>query len=155
MINTTHLYRCVISRVIFAAAASCLPVLADEPSSSKPIAFVGGQLLDGYEAPAIADGVIVFTDGVITRAGAMSDVDIPEDAEIIDVGGHTILPGLIDNHVHVDLIGHGSYERYYAFLGGTERLLEVMPIAAKQMLRAGVTTGLQNLWAMGTQPAVM
>ena len=142
MINTTHLYRCVISRVIFAAAASCLPVLADESSSSKPIVFVGGQLLDGYEAPAIADGVIVFTDGVITRAGAMSDVDIPEDAEIIDVGGHTILPGLIDNHVHVDLIGHGSYERYYEFLGGTERLLDVMPIAAKQMLRAGVTTAL-------------
>lgn len=58
------------------------------------------------------------------------------------MGGHTILPGLIDNHVHVDLIGHGSYERYYEFLGGTERLHEVMPIAAKQMLRAGVTTAL-------------
>ena len=60
MINTTHSYRCLISRVIFAAAASCLPVLADEPSSSQPIAFVGGQLLDGYEAPAIPDFFIFF-----------------------------------------------------------------------------------------------
>ena len=40
------------------------------------------------------------------------------------------------------LIGHGSYERYYEFLGGDERLDEVMPIAARQMLRAGVTTAL-------------
>ncbi|MEM9209745.1 MAG: amidohydrolase family protein, partial [Pseudomonadota bacterium] len=57
-------------------------------------------------------------------------------------GGKTVMPGLIDAHVHVDLIGHGDYDRYYTFLGGTERLPDVMPIAAKQMLRAGVTSAI-------------
>jgi imidazolonepropionase-like amidohydrolase len=32
-------------------------------------------------------------------------------------GGKTIMPGLIDAHMHIDLIGHGEYEDYYAFLG--------------------------------------
>lgn len=127
----------ILSHYLFASAA-----LAVEERPENPVAFVGGQVLDGYEVPPIPDGVVVFDNGVITAVGSVGEVEIPADAEIVDVGGHTILPGLIDNHAHVDLIGHGSYERYYEFLGGTERLHEVMPIAAKQMLRAGVTTAL-------------
>ena len=117
-------------------------VVAMEVRLDNPVTFVGGQVLDGYEVAPITDGVVIFEGGIITAVGSSKDVAIPANAEIVDVGGHTILPGLIDNHVHVDLIGHGSYERYYEFLGGTERLHEVMPIAAKQMLRAGVTTAL-------------
>ena len=46
------------------------------------------------------------------------------------------MPGLIDAHMHIDLIGHGEYAEYYEFLNGMERLDEVMPIAAKQTMRA-------------------
>jgi imidazolonepropionase-like amidohydrolase len=52
------------------------------------------------------------------------------------------MPGLIDAHMHIDLIGHGEYDDYYKFLNGDERLPEVMPIAAMQMMRGGVTSGL-------------
>ena len=61
---------------------------------------------------------------------------------VIDAGGDTVLPGLIDNYVHIDLIGHGSREPNYELLGDHERLDEVMPIAVNQMLKAGVTTAL-------------
>ena len=139
-----------ITRVspLVAIASILLPLMctssvaALEVRPENPVAFVGGQVLDGYEVAPITDGVVIFEKGIITAVGSSKEVSIPANAEIVDVGGHTILPGLIDNHVHVDLIGHGSYERYYEFLGGTERLHEVMPIAAKQMLRAGVTTAL-------------
>ena len=105
-----------------------------------PVAFVGGMLLDGYEAEPIHHATVVVDDGRIVAVG--SRLQPPANATVIDVGGQTIMPGLIDAHVHVDLIGHGDYDRYYRFLRGTERLHEVMPIAAKQMLRAGVTSAI-------------
>lgn len=107
-----------------------------------PVAIVGGMLLDGYEAEPIHHSVIVFEDGVITAVGQKHNTAIPENAVVIDAGGRTVMPGLIDAHMHIDLIGHGEYDDYYEFLNGTERLHEAMPIAAKQMMRAGVTTGL-------------
>ena len=107
-----------------------------------PVAFVGGMLLDGYEAQAIHHSVVVIDDGHIIAEGSRHDTKIPEDAVIIDTSGMTVMPGLIDAHVHIDLIGHGDYDRYYRFLRGMERLDEVMPIAAKQMLRAGVTSAI-------------
>ena len=107
-----------------------------------PVAIVNAMLLDGYEAEPIHDSVVVFDGGRIQAAGPGHAVDIPENAFVIDAGGKTVMPGLIDAHVHIDLIGHGDYDRYYTFLGGTERLPDVMPIAAKQMLRAGVTSAI-------------
>jgi len=106
----------------------------------SPVAFVGAMLADGYEAAPIHDAAVVIDGNRIVAAAARHEVEIPADAQIIELGGRTILPGLIDAHVHMDLIGHGDYDRYYRFLGGKERLDEVMPIAAKQLIRAGVTS---------------
>ena len=128
--------------VLLQLLSASLQTAASQLLPNGPVALVGAQVIDGYEVAPISDGVVVYEDGVITAVGSASEVQIPANARVIDVGGHTVLPGLIDNHVHVDLIGHGSYDRYYEFLGGDERLDEVMPIAAKQMLRAGVTTAL-------------
>jgi imidazolonepropionase-like amidohydrolase len=108
----------------------------------RPVAFVGGMLLDGYEAEPIHHAVVVVDGARIVAAGPRHSTPVPASAAVIDIGGRTLMPGLIDAHVHVDLIGHGDYERYYRFLRGSERLHEVMPIAAKQMLRAGVTSAI-------------
>jgi len=107
-----------------------------------PVAIVGGMLLDGYEAEPIHNSVVVFEDGRITAVGQRHNTEVPENAVVIDAGGRTVMPGLIDAHMHIDLIGHGEYEDYYALLNEMERLPEAMPIAAKQMMRAGVTSGL-------------
>jgi imidazolonepropionase-like amidohydrolase len=122
--------------------ASGMTVAQESLRPTRPVAFVGGMLLDGYEAQAIHHSVVVIDDGHIIAAGSAHDTDIPENAVIIETGGQTVMPGLIDAHVHMDLIGHGDYDRYYRFLGGMERLDDVMPIAAKQMLRAGVTSAI-------------
>jgi imidazolonepropionase-like amidohydrolase len=86
--------------------------------------------------------VVVFENGRITAVGNRDSVELPADAVVIDAGGRTVMPGLIDAHIHIDLIGHGSYARLYAFMNGMERIEEFMAIGAKQMLRGGVTTGL-------------
>jgi imidazolonepropionase-like amidohydrolase len=110
--------------------------------TDRPIALVGGMLLDGYEAEPIHDAVVVLQGRRIVAADTRSRVQIPEDAHRIDTRGKTIMPGLVDLHIHLDLIGHGDYTRYYEFLRGLERLPEVMPISAKQLMRAGVTSAL-------------
>ena len=123
--------------------ALSLPANAQESlRPNVPVAIVNGMLLDGYEAEPIHSATVIFENGRIVAAGPGHAVSVPDNAAIIDAGGKTVMPGLIDAHVHVDLIGHGDYDRYYEFLGGTERLHEVMPVAAKQMLRAGVTSAI-------------
>ncbi len=107
-----------------------------------PVAIVGGMLLDGHEGKPIHHSVVLFENGLITAVGNRDNTPIPDNAVIIDAGGRTVMPGLIDAHMHIDLIGHGSYARLYEFMNGMERIQEFMTIAAKQMLRAGVTTGL-------------
>lgn len=104
-------------------------------------AIVGGMLVDGYEAPPVHNATVLIEGNRIVAAGPASEIAVPPGIPVIDARGKTILPGLIDLHIHLDLIGHGDYDDYYDFLGGTKRLPEVMPIAAKHMMRAGVTTG--------------
>lgn len=60
-----------------------------------------GQLVDGTGAAPVPDGVVVAKDGRITFAGPVSQApEIPPDAEQIDAGGGTILPGLVEAHYH-------------------------------------------------------
>ena len=108
----------------------------------RPIALVGGMLLDGYEGAVLHHAAVIIQGERIIAVGAAKDIDIPSSAIIIDTSGQTMMPGLIDLHMHLDLIGHGDYDEYYKFIGGMDRLEEMMPIAAKQMMRAGVTSAL-------------
>ena len=50
-------------------------------------------------------GTVVFADGVITAVGPAGEVEVPEDAAVIDAGGRlAVLPGLIDSHNHSSLL---------------------------------------------------
>ena len=64
-------------------------------------AFVGAQIIDGTGDAPVQDGVLVVRDGRIEAVGARDTVDLPPDAEQIDVSGRTIIPGLINAHGHV------------------------------------------------------
>jgi imidazolonepropionase-like amidohydrolase len=116
------------------------PVASVAQSSGEPLVLRGGMLVDGYEAPPIHHAAVVVRDNRIVAVGPADQVQIPAGARVIDTSGKTMLPGLVDLHTHLDLIGHGDYDRWYEFIGGTARLEEVIPIAARQMIRAGVTT---------------
>ncbi|EGO65577.1 metal-dependent hydrolase family protein [Acetonema longum] len=64
----------------------------------KKVAFKGGLLIDGTGAPAIANSLVLVEEKRITYAGA--DKAISSDYEIVDIAGKTIMPGLIDAHLH-------------------------------------------------------
>ena len=65
-------------------------------------AFVGARIIDGTGSPAIESGVLVVRDGRIEAVGAGDAVEVPPDAEQIDVSGRTLMPGLVNTHGHVN-----------------------------------------------------
>ena len=98
--------------------------------------LAGGTLIDGTGADPVSNaGVVIDDNGVITEAGRLAS--LPSGSEIIDVSGRTIMPGLIDCHVHffIDL-------RPLEELALTPMSLRVIQatLNAKATLDAGVTS---------------
>jgi imidazolonepropionase-like amidohydrolase len=103
------------------------------------LAIVGGRVIDGYGGPPIENGVILVSGERITRVGRQGEVAVPAGTQVVDANGMTVMPGLIDMHVHLHILGHGDYKRWDQLYGTRDATL-VMPIAARQLLNAGVTT---------------
>ena len=64
----------------------------------KKVAFKSGLLIDGTGAEPVANSLVLTEDDKITYAGA--DREIGPDYEVVDITGKTIMPGLIDSHLH-------------------------------------------------------
>jgi imidazolonepropionase-like amidohydrolase len=60
----------------------------------------GGRLVDGTGAPPLADAAVVIRGDRIIAVGRMGGVEVPPSATVIDVRGATVLPGVINAHVH-------------------------------------------------------
>ncbi|MGQ0538713.1 MAG: nitronate monooxygenase [Gemmatimonadaceae bacterium] len=122
------------------AVAAGLALAVSLGAQQRPtLALVGGRVLDGYGGPPIENGVVLVAGERILAVGRDKDVDVPADVPVIDTNGMTVMPGLIDMHVHLQILGHGDYKRWNQLYGARNATL-VMPIAAKQLLWAGVTS---------------
>ncbi|MDB5081372.1 MAG: amidohydrolase family protein [Chloroflexi bacterium] len=103
------------------------------------VAIVGGTLIDGTGADPVSNTTLIIENDTITSIGPASQANIPAGATVIDAAGMTIMPGLIDCHVHLALPG-GSLGLTEAFLTSPSLgLLGVVP-NSKATLEAGVTT---------------
>lgn len=109
------------------------------PAEKPTLALVGGQVIDGYEGPPIHDGVVLIAGERILAVGPRAEVAVPAGTPVIDTEGMSVLPGLMDMHVHLMILGHADYEHWDKTY--IERFRdEIMPLAAKQLLGSGVTT---------------
>src|SRR5207302_7017393 len=70
-------------------------------------AIVGGYVVP-IDGDPIDGGTVLFSDGKIVAVGTEADVDIPEDAELIDAAGAWVLPGFVDAHVHLGVHEEGE-----------------------------------------------
>ncbi|SDE08815.1 Imidazolonepropionase [Dyadobacter soli] len=75
-------------------------------SKKAIIAITGATIIDGNGGAPIENGSVVVTDGIISAVGRKADIEIPENAQVVDAGGLTLLPGFIDSHFHLDGV-HG------------------------------------------------
>ncbi len=67
---------------------------------NKVIALVGATLIDGNGGEPIQNACVVVRNDKIDFAGKRDEAKIPNEAEIVNVQGLTMLPGLIDAHYH-------------------------------------------------------
>jgi len=101
-------------------------------------ALVRGKLIDGTGGPPIEDAVVVVEGDRIRGVGQADQVSVPPGAEVIDLTGKTVMPGLINCHTHLCLDGSPDPVTALKQRSFTENVL----IAAKHAeaaLRAGVT----------------
>ncbi|MGH2378062.1 MAG: amidohydrolase family protein [Candidatus Limnocylindria bacterium] len=68
--------------------------------SAATLVIDGARIVDGTGAPAVPDGRVVIAGERIAAAGPRASVPLPLNAEVLDASGRTLLPGLIDVHVH-------------------------------------------------------
>src|SRR5690606_1111604 len=70
------------------------------PPAGAPLALVGARLIDGRGGEPIVDAVVIVNGARIAAAGARHQVRIPANAVHVDASGLTVLPGLVDSHLH-------------------------------------------------------
>ena len=70
------------------------------PRGDKTIALVGGMLIDGNGGEPLSNSCVIVRNDKIEFAGKKDETSIPAEAEVVDVTGMTILPGMFDAHYH-------------------------------------------------------
>lgn len=107
--------------------------------SRRRTAIRAARLFDGAVRTAFADPLVVVEDGRITSVDVGPRAAVPPDAELLDLPGATLLPGLVDTHVHLAFdAGFTAVESLAA--RDEDAALAAMTEAATAELRAGVTT---------------
>src|SRR5262245_29150888 len=118
---------------------------AQQSPTAKPakLALVGGMLLDGYEAGPIHRAAVLIDGERIVRVGPAAEIAIPPDYTVVDTSGRTMMPGMIELHGHLIILGHGNYNTWFPWIaknGGSKMLTKVMETSARQLLNAGITS---------------
>ena len=102
-------------------------------------AVLADALLNPSTGETTQGAVVVIEDGRVTRAGKRDGVPIPRDAETVDAEGLTLLPGLIDCHVHLTSLGEGLDFARELTTPPTFELMRAVR-AARKTLDAGFTS---------------
>ncbi len=124
-------------RKLFALFLVLFCACAVARAQERPVAFKGATLVP-VSGPPVPNGVLVVHRGKIVAAGASAR--IPEGAEVVDVSGKVIMPGLVDTHSH---IGGGSGGDGSAPIQPDVRVLDSVNVRDASLMRAragGVTT---------------
>ena len=133
------MYRATLAGFTAAAAllaASALPGLSQAPAGTT--VFEGARLIVGDGSAPIEVSAFVVTGNRITAVGRRGTVDVPPGTPRVDITGKTVIPALVDNHVHM------GYRRGTSFTADNytrENLLDMLDRYAFYGIAAVLETG--------------
>jgi len=117
-------------------------IVAQQPATTQPPATVirAARMVDPKSGATTTNAVIVVDRGRISAVG--SNVAVPPNARVIDLGNVTLLPGLIDAHTHL-------LQNYRAGIGGDDpnMLLTVATMSPAARALLGVKMGREDVEA--------
>lgn len=76
------------------------------------IAIKAGRLIDGTGSDPIRNAVILIKDDLIKQVGDAASVKIPRGAKIIDASKNTVMPGMMDLHIHTCMFNNRTFHNY-------------------------------------------
>ncbi len=123
--------------VVLAVVLALLAVLTERAAGQDfselmategDVALTGVKVIDGTGAPARTGQTVLIRGERISAVGADGSVDIPSGVEVLDLSGHTVIPGLVGMHNH-------SY-----YTGGNGRAAQLTFSGPILYLASGVTT---------------
>jgi imidazolonepropionase-like amidohydrolase len=133
----------VLSAAVVVASLTMMVAMAQQrpagrSSQGRPLALVGGTLIDGTGSAPLRNSVVLIRGERIEKIGTTGSLPVPDGYEAVSTEGLTVLPGLWDLHVHLMYAGHPEPRYWFeTYTSQFERV--VMPASAEQMLMAGVT----------------
>jgi imidazolonepropionase-like amidohydrolase len=84
------------------AMISALALLSSAAAVADTLALINSRVVDGTGSPPQSDRTILIDDGLIRDVFSVGERSLPSGITVEDVGGRTVLPGLIDGHVHLN-----------------------------------------------------
>lgn len=122
----------VIVIILFSAAAA--------GAADQTIVLKAARMFDGKSKSLIPNGVVVVQGDKIVDAG--SNIAIPSDAKVIDLGDMTLSPGFMDAHTHLtlDFTGNFNERRLKEFQTNVSEMTLMAIPYARSTLEAGFTT---------------
>jgi imidazolonepropionase-like amidohydrolase len=144
----------VLALLLFAPTLASPQIASDPQPARATLAIVGGVLIDGHDGPPVPNAIVLVDGKRIVAVGTRDSLTVPVGAQVIDAAGYYILPGLIDRHVHLDLLGYGGlddragYVYWHKTFG--PRYQTIAEVSARQLLMQGVTTAVD----LGGDPVI-
>jgi len=86
--------------------ASFISLAPAQSAQDQSVLVVRGARILPITSPPIAQGVLVIQGGKIVAVGEAGKVSIPAGARIQDAGGKVIMPGIVDSHSHIGIMGN-------------------------------------------------
>jgi imidazolonepropionase-like amidohydrolase len=102
-----------LAALVVLVVAGSLGISSQTPSA---VVYEGARLIIGDQTAPIDNGAFVVQNGRITAVGRRGAVTVPQGATHVDLSGKTVIPGLINVHVHIGYEGYTSWgaENYTA-----------------------------------------
>ena len=109
------------------------------------IAISARRLFDATSNAIIDDGVVLIEGDCIVASGPRHAVDVPAQADLVEFGDHTVMPGLIDAHTHLRQTGESLI--YSGFTPGAGELA----LQACRNIRRDLCSGVTTMRILGEQ----
>jgi imidazolonepropionase-like amidohydrolase len=126
-----------------ALGLSILALTVTAAQRPAPLALEGARILVG-DGRVIDNGIVIVDDGRITRVGRAGDVQRPAGATRVDLTGKTLIPALIDAHMH---IGYENMQGWTARNYTRENVIETLERASYY--------GVGAMFSAGTDPVAL